>query len=80
MQRPVKVVIAILVAGAVIGIIAAKQPANVTYSSPGPGGSPSGLPMLVDLGSGTCVPCKLMAPILEQLKREYAGLMSFSSM
>jgi thioredoxin 1 len=31
------------------------------------------LPRLVDLGRGTCIPCKMMAPILEDLKREYRG-------
>lgn len=31
------------------------------------------LPRLVDLGSDTCVPCKMMAPILDELKREYEG-------
>ena len=31
------------------------------------------LPRLVDLGSTTCIPCKMMAPILEELKKEYAG-------
>ena len=31
------------------------------------------LPRLVDLGRGTCIPCKMMAPILEQLQAEYAG-------
>jgi thioredoxin 1 len=34
------------------------------------------LPKLVDLGAGKCVPCKLMAPILEELKKEYAGRMN----
>lgn len=28
---------------------------------------------LVDLGAKTCVPCKLMAPILAELQNEYAG-------
>jgi len=31
------------------------------------------LPQLVDLGSKTCIPCKMMEPILEELKREYEG-------
>lgn len=34
------------------------------------------LPRLVDLGAGKCVPCKKMAPILETLKKEYAGRMN----
>lgn len=33
----------------------------------------SGIPKLLDLGSKECVPCKMMAPILEDLKQEYAG-------
>lgn len=31
------------------------------------------LPMLVDLGKGTCIPCKKMKPILDELKIEYQG-------
>jgi len=32
-----------------------------------------GLPRLLDLGAGKCIPCKMMAPILDELKREQAG-------
>jgi len=33
------------------------------------------LPKLVDLGADKCIPCKAMAPILKELKTEYAGRM-----
>jgi thioredoxin 1 len=36
----------------------------------------SALPRLVDLGAGKCIPCKMMAPILDDLKKEYAGIIN----
>ena len=32
-----------------------------------------GLPLIVDFGSSTCIPCKMIKPVLEQLAEEYAG-------
>jgi len=32
-----------------------------------------GRPTLIELGSDTCIPCKMMAPILAELKKEYTG-------
>jgi thioredoxin 1 len=33
------------------------------------------LPKLIDLGADKCIPCKKMVPVLEELKKEYAGRM-----
>jgi thioredoxin 1 len=44
-----------------------RAPVSATASSTQP------IPRLVDLGAGKCVPCRMMAPILEELRSEYAG-------
>jgi thioredoxin 1 len=35
----------------------------------------SALPKLVDLGADKCIPCKMMAPVLKELKGDYEGRM-----
>jgi thioredoxin 1 len=54
-----------------------ETPATDTSSRPdaarGPLAQP--LPRLLDLGATTCIPCKLMAPILGELQEEYRGRM-----
>lgn len=56
-------------AGSVLGVQAEElgAPKGVTTGKP--------LPALIDLGSKSCIPCKMMAPILDELKSEYAGRM-----
>ena len=38
-----------------------------------PAAAPAVLPRLLDLGADKCVPCKMMAPLLVELRSEYAG-------
>lgn len=44
------------------------RPVDASLAEPG-----GGRPMLLDLGAGTCIPCKQMQPILETLRQEYQG-------
>lgn len=32
-----------------------------------------GIVTMVDLGATSCIPCKMMAPILEKMEKKYAG-------
>lgn len=58
------------------GVVCPPSPGLTDPSATGsvsPAPAAGGLPRLVDLGSGKCVPCRMMAPILEDLKKSYAG-------
>lgn len=53
---------------------AAAAPATVAGARPS--GAPpvaASVPRMVDLGAGRCIPCRKMAPILAELRTEYAG-------
>jgi thioredoxin 1 len=50
----------------------ANAPAENTGDSAAPAANAK-LPKLLDLGAGKCIPCKMMFPVLDELKKEYAG-------
>ncbi len=66
--KVVIVLILILVVGAVIALKENKRADSQSEIT----GNLKTLPRLVDLGADKCIPCKMMAPMLEELKKEYA--------
>jgi thioredoxin 1 len=46
------------------------RPADATTAAPAT--ATAKLPRLLDLGAGKCIPCKMMKPILDDLKANYA--------
>lgn len=64
MKRSIIAITAILLVLAVSFTIAAKPPTKP---------APKALPRLLDLGATTCVPCKMMAKVLDELKKDYKG-------
>jgi thioredoxin 1 len=76
-----RVVVVVALASAVTYVVATK-PGNETGPSAvapapmishGTSAQAGGIPRLVDLGADKCIPCKAMAPILVELRTEYAG-------
>ncbi|MDH7600179.1 MAG: thioredoxin domain-containing protein [Sedimentisphaerales bacterium] len=51
----------------------ARTQATLAKENPVDKARSSGLPSLVDFGSAGCIPCQMMAPILDKLGSEYAG-------
>jgi thioredoxin 1 len=67
-----RILIVVLLIGAIGGVIVAKQQREAQmrreYTA-----SHQALPRFLDLGSTTCVPCKAMLKVMEEMKVEYAG-------
>jgi cytochrome c-type biogenesis protein len=61
----------VIVLAAAIAVVAVEGRRGAPASTEKSG--PSGLPRLVDLGAETCTACKMMAPILDELREECAG-------
>jgi len=81
MNKAIKIaIVAVLIAAVVVAIVVKQN------KSAGGDTVPSefmpkqltgkGLPVMIDLGSDQCIPCKMMAPILEEMKTEYTEKLS----
>ena len=64
--------------GCIAGLVAVLGLAR-RGATPDPAGEPvpaqaAALPAILDFGRGTCVPCRQMMPVLDELREAYAGV------
>jgi thioredoxin 1 len=65
-----KVAVIVVLLIAIAGVVILKQPSRSVPASPA---KPATLPRLLELGADKCIPCKMMQPVLAELRQEYAG-------
>ena len=80
MRIPLRTPRTVAVALALAALLAAcgdgrASPAADPVPASNPAAAPARIPRLVDVGAGKCIPCKAMAPILAQLRTDFAGRM-----
>lgn len=74
MSKTAKIIVLLAVLLAVAGALVLKQRgASAGGAQAADSAQSSAVPRLVDLGADKCIPCRMMAPILEELRTEYQG-------
>lgn len=76
MSKTAKIAVVASLVVVVAAVIVMKQiNASSAPQAPPPADGPPAkpLPTLLEVGSTTCIPCRMMVPILAELRKEYAG-------
>ena len=83
MRNVWKIIIVLILVSAVAAVVVLKKKENqplqtqTNINNPQPvvveANQTQKLPRLVDLGADKCIPCKMMMPVIEELKAEYKG-------
>ncbi|MBU0743551.1 thioredoxin family protein [bacterium] len=71
MKKSTRIAVVLLVVTAAVAVVAVKDGRRA--DEPAASAGADAIPRLVDLGSDKCTQCKMMAPILDDLREEYAG-------
>ena len=71
-MKPNRFKIAVILYGLSLLVIFAR-PVALFAAAATPEVPVKGMVTMIDLGARACIPCKMMAPILEKLEKEYAG-------
>ena len=83
-RRDILIVVAVVAAVAVVAGLRTRRDRQASSSSISGRAGPVepgarlarasvSIPRMVDIGAGRCIPCRKMAPILAELRSEYAG-------
>jgi len=81
-SRTARVITVVVIAACLFSLVGGTMIRAATAPKAAPAKAPAktapatqGLPLQVDVGADKCVPCVAMAPILENLKKEYTGIL-----